>query len=128
VTGFPAEPMLRQLLAALAPGRTLPATAATPDPRRFSWGVEQEYRNAEGDVISIGEQCVNSALPGENVDTVYSLRLGEELTVWVVVAQDYGQDTLVFELDATEALIDRATEALLRVAAGAGLVRVRSVR
>jgi hypothetical protein len=127
VTGFRAEPILAKLFAMLVPGQPLPAAPTTPAERTYSWGVEQEYRNAQGDGILIGEQCVRSALPGENVDTVYSLRIGNELGVFVEVAQDYAQDTLVFALHATPELLDPATDALLATATAAGLVLARRI-
>ena len=125
VTGLRAEPVLMKLFAVLAPDQPLPDTPTTPAERHHSWGLEQEYRNAQGDGLLIGEQCVNSALPGENVDTVYSLRIGNELLVVVEVAQDYTQDTLVFEVHATPEMLDIATDALLSIAKAAGLVLAR---
>ena len=120
---LPAEQVLKKLFAVLAPDRPLPDTPSAAAERSQNWGVDQEYRTAQGDGVRIAEYCYG-AVAGEGIDTIYSLRIGSELSVFVTV-HDYAQDTLVFELHASPEILDVATDALLQVARATGLKLAR---
>jgi hypothetical protein len=121
VSGVAFEPVFRSLFAVLAPGRTLPEQPRAEATRRYNWGTDQSYFTAEGDGLSIAEECFG-AVPGDGIDVVYHLTVGSEILIYASQGRDYLQTACVFRITATAETIDVATDALLQVATAAGFV------
>jgi hypothetical protein len=124
VLHVPLEPILRELFSRLAPGRPLAETPVRVEPRRYNWDDDYAYRTAEGDGLLVAAYCFG-ALPGDGVDDIYHLTIGDDLALQVTQGRDYSQGTFEFELSATAETIDVTTDALLTIAAARGLELVR---
>ena len=123
---YPADRLLKALFAVLVPDKPLAMTPERPDERAYNWGVDEAYRNVDGDGLLIAERCFG-AVPGDGIDVHYHLTIGDAVAVHVVVGQDYSQDTLVFEIRASAEMIDVATDAMLKLAIEESLRLVRRV-
>jgi hypothetical protein len=124
VTRFKLATLLKRWFAMLAPGRPLPEWPTSLETRTYNFGTDQAYRTAEGDGILVADRCFG-ALPGDGVETIWTVTVRDEMSLVVEQQLDSIQDTFVFRLSASADTIDIATDALLQVAAAEGLVFVR---
>jgi len=118
--GIPLAPLLREVFALLAPDRPQATTSTWVAGHSYNWGRDRAYLTAEGDGLLLADHCFG-ALPGDGVDTIYHLLVGDDVVIVVEVGHDYAQSMLQFKLAATPEVFDVANDVLLQVATARGL-------
>jgi hypothetical protein len=118
--------MLRSIYDELSGGVALPAEAIWLDGTTYNWGQDTALVTERGDGLLFATHCFG-ALPGDGIDHVHHLLVGEQIRMICEIGWDYTQRELAIDVSATAEAIDVATDALLEHAATAGLQLVRRV-
>jgi hypothetical protein len=123
VSGVPLLALFRALFARLA-NRSLPETPTYEDTNKYNWGRDESYVTAEGDGLRVAQQCFGG-VPGDGIDTVFELTVGDTITISTEQGLDYSQLTLVFRVAAPVDAIDATMDALAKTASEVRLERVK---
>lgn len=115
VADVPLLDLFRALFSRLASGRSLPESPRREAKNKYNWGADQSYFTAEGDGLLIAEQCFGG-VPGDGIDVVFELTVGNDVLITVAQGRDYSQPTLTFHVSATAETIEAATGALVETA------------